>query len=61
MLIRRCPVALLLLALSGFYLLPTGEAQGEEKKPNVLFIVVDDLAAWLDHAAQLRGEPTPSG
>ncbi len=23
--------------------------------------VVDDLAAWLDHAAQLRGEPTPSG
>ena len=47
MLIRRFPVALLLLALSGFYLLPTGEAQGEEKKPNVLFIVVDDLAATL--------------
>ena len=47
MLIRRPLVALLLLSFSGLCLLPEGEAQGEEKKPNVLFIVVDDLAATL--------------
>ncbi|MFP6740004.1 MAG: sulfatase [Planctomycetota bacterium] len=43
----RLPGPLVLFALAGLYLLPAGVVRGEGKKPNVLFIVVDDLAATL--------------